>query len=68
MRQKKEEQELQNVLRNIRIGDPSDDNVDTIFSLHLNSGKLAFEQIEEIKQKATYIFANRRHMEEHNRE
>ena len=26
------------------------------------------EQIEEIKQKATYIFANRRNMEEHNRE
>ncbi len=30
-----------------------DDNVDTIFSLHLNSGKLTIEQIEEIKQKAT---------------
>ena len=26
------------------------------------------KQIEEIKQKATYIFANRRNMEEHNRE
>jgi hypothetical protein len=39
-----------------------------IFSLHLNSGKLTIEQIEEIKQKATYIFANRRNMEEHNRE
>jgi hypothetical protein len=30
--------------------------------------KSTIEQIEEIKQKATYIFANRRNMEEHNRE
>ncbi len=68
MWQKEKKRELQDLLKNTRIGQPSDENIDTFFSLHLNSGKLTIEQIEEIKQKATYIFANRRNMEEHNRE
>jgi hypothetical protein len=68
MGQKKEERELQDLVKNTRIGHPIDENIDTIFSLHLNSGKLTIEQIEKIKQKATYISVNRRNMEEHNRE
>jgi hypothetical protein len=37
-------------------------------SLHLNSGNFSQAEIEEIKKKATYIFANKKDMIEHSRE
>ncbi len=51
---------------NTRVGHPSDNNVETILALHLNSGNFTMEEIEEIESKALYVFANKKQMKQHN--
>jgi hypothetical protein len=68
MHQYSGEQEFQDVLKNTRVGHPSEENTESIMSLHLNRGCLNVKQISEIEEKATYIFANQKNMREHKRE
>lgn len=68
MRQNEKNKEFRELLKKLRVGEPDIENVETVMSLHLNNNNFSFEQVEEIKQKATFIFANRKYMEEHNRE
>jgi len=66
IRQDETQQEFRDVLGNCRVGHPSDDNVETILALHLNSGKFTIQEIEEIEAKALYVFANKKLMKQHN--
>ena len=66
IRQNNDQEELRDVLRNTRVGHPSDNNVETILALHLNSGNFTMEEIEEIESKALYVFANKKQMKQHN--
>lgn len=68
MRQEEKENEMREMLKNVRIGHPNDKDTELIRSLHLNSGKFTLEQISAIENKAMYVFANRKNMKEHNRE
>ena len=68
IRQNEDQREFRDVLGNTRVGYPSEDNVETILSLHLNSGSFSMQEIEEIEGKALYIFANKKQMKEHNLE
>jgi hypothetical protein len=65
IRQNKDQREFREVLGNTRVGYPSDNNVETILSLHLNSGNFTMQEIEET---ALYIFANKKQMKDHNLE
>jgi len=60
--------ELRDILKNTRIGEPSENNIKSLMSLQLNSGNLPVEQIQAIEDHALYIFANKKLMKEHNRE
>jgi len=60
IQQDNNQEELRDVLRNTRVGHPSDNNVETILALHLNSGNFTMEEIEEIESKALYVFANKK--------
>jgi len=66
IRQDKDQEEFRDILRNTRIGHPSDDNVETILGLHLSSGNFTIKEIEEIESKAVYVFANKKQMKQHN--
>ena len=66
MRQDEEQKEFRELLKNTRVGHPTEQEKDIILSLHLNSGNFTQSQIEEIKAKATYIYANKKEMIEHN--
>jgi len=66
IRQNNDQEELRDVLRNTRVGHPSDNNVETILALHLNSGNFTMEEIEELESKALYVFANKKQMRQHN--
>jgi len=60
--------ELRDILKNTRIGEPSENNIKSLMSLQLNSGILPVEQIQAIEDHALYIFANKKLMKELNRE
>jgi hypothetical protein len=62
--QDKNQEEFTDILKNTRAGHPSDNNTDTILSLHL--GNFSVQEQEEIESKALFVFANKRKMPEHN--
>jgi hypothetical protein len=66
MRQSEEQKQFLKLLQNYRHGYPKEEDKYVLLSLHLNSGNFTESQIEEIKKKATYIFANKKDMIEHN--
>jgi hypothetical protein len=66
MRQDEEQRELRELLKNVRIGYPSESDKDVLLSLHLNSSNFTQSQIKDIEENATYIFANKKDMMEHN--
>jgi len=66
MRQDEEQKQLHELLHHYRTGFPRKEDEDVLLELHLNSGKLTQAQIKEIKNNATYIFANKKDMIEHN--
>jgi hypothetical protein len=57
--QDKDQEEFRDLLANIRKGKPSDTNVKTLMSLHLNSNKFSVDDIKAIEKKAMYVFANK---------
>jgi ABC-type cobalamin/Fe3+-siderophores transport system ATPase subunit len=66
MRQNEEQKEFRELLKYVRIGNLRESDKEILMSLHLNSGKFTQAQIEQIKREATYIFANKKEMMEHN--
>ena len=66
MRQDEKEKEYRELLNHTRFGQPTEHDKDVLLSLHLNSGNFTQSQIEDIKKKALYVFANRKEMIEHN--
>jgi hypothetical protein len=55
-------------LANTRIGSPTDDNVETLMALYLNSDHFTIQQIQDIEKKTMYVFANKKKMKEYNYE
>jgi len=47
-------------MANTRIGKPSDTNVETLMSLHLNSNGFSVHGIKAIEKNAMYVFANKK--------
>jgi hypothetical protein len=66
--QDKEEQEFRNILANTRIGSPTDENVATLMSLHLNSNQFSIQDVKNIEKKAMYVFAYKKKMKKFNTE
>ena len=67
MRQNKDETEFRNLLDNTRLGYPTESDKDVLLlSLHLNSGNLTPRQIEYIRNRATFLYANKQDIIEHN--
>ena len=66
MRQDKDQTEQLEMLKNLRIGHPTETDKDILLSLHLNSGNFSQQQIDAIMDKATFVFAKRKDMMEHN--
>jgi hypothetical protein len=66
MRQNKEEKEFRNLLDNTRLGYPTECDKDILLSLHLNSGNFTPEQKHYILNKATFLYANKKDVIEHN--
>jgi len=68
---KEEKEEFRHLLENTRIGYPlgypSGNNKDILLSLHLNSGNFTPKQKEYILNKATFLYANKQDIIEHNR-
>jgi hypothetical protein len=62
-----EEEEFRHLLENTRIGYPSENDKDILLSLHLNSGNFTPKQKEYILNKATFLYANKQDIIEHNR-
>jgi hypothetical protein len=60
VRQNKDQEEFRDLLANTRIGKPSDTNVKTLMSLHLNSNEFSVDDIKAIEKKAMYVFANKK--------
>ena len=58
MRQNENETDFQRLLDNTRLGYPDKSDKDVLLSLHLNSGNLTSKQIEYIKNRATFLYAN----------
>jgi hypothetical protein len=68
VRQDKEQQEFRKILAHTRIGSPTDENVATLMSLHLNSNEFSIQDVKNIEKKAMYVFANKKKMKEFNTE
>jgi hypothetical protein len=51
VRQNKDQEEFRDLLANTRIGKPSDTNVKTLVSLHLNSNEFSVDDIKAIEKK-----------------
>jgi ABC-type cobalamin/Fe3+-siderophores transport system ATPase subunit len=66
MRQNEDQKEQREMLKNLRLGHPTEVDKDVLLSLHLNSGNFTQQQIGEIMEKAMFIFANKKDMMEHN--
>ena len=66
MRQNEEQKQLVNLLKHVRLGYPREQDKYILLSLHLNSGNFSQTQIEDKKKRATYVFANKKDMTEHN--
>ena len=66
MRQNEEQKQFLELLKHCRKSDPREIDKHVLMSLHLNSGNFSQSEIDEIKKKATYIFANKKDMIEHN--
>ena len=66
MRQQEHEVEFMNILCRIRLGEATNEDISTLMSLHLDHHDFSREEVEEIRKKAMYIFANKKPMQEHN--
>jgi len=66
MRQNENKTDFQSLLDNARLGYPTKSDKDVLLSLHLNSGNLTSKQIEYIKYRATFLYANKQDVIEHN--
>ncbi len=66
MRQNEEQNQLHQLLKHYQVGSPRKEDEDVLLELHLNSGKLTQSQVKKVKEAATYIFANKKEMNEHN--
>ena len=66
MRQNEDETEFRSLLDNTRLGYPTESDKDVLLSLHLNSGNLTPRQIEYIRNRATFLYANKQDVIEHN--
>jgi len=66
MRQNEDETEFRSLLDNTRLGYPTESDKDILLSLHLNSGNLTPRQIEYIRNRATFLYANKQDVIEHN--
>jgi len=66
MWQNENETDFQSLLDNTRLGYPTESDKDVLLSLHLNSGNLTSKQIEYIKNRATFLYANKQDVIEHN--
>jgi hypothetical protein len=62
--QDKNQEEFRDILKNTRTGHPSDNNTETMLSLHM--GNFSVQEQEEIESKALFVFTNKRKMQEHN--
>ena len=60
MRQDEDQKEQREMLKILRLGHPTEFDKDVLLSLHLNSGNFTQQQIEEMKEKATFIFNNKK--------
>ena len=58
------QQHFLDILQHCRHGNLTREHCDTLMSLHLNN--FSPDKMESIKKKATYIFANREPMKQHN--
>jgi hypothetical protein len=56
MRQDEEQKEFRELLKDTRLGHPTEQEKDIILSLHLNSGNFTQSQIEEIKAKKQHTY------------
>ena len=54
------------VFYNTRLGYPTESDKDVLLSLHLNSGNLTPRQIEYIRKRATFLYANKQDVIERN--
>ena len=66
MRQQEHEIEFMNILCRIRLGQATNEDITTLMSLHLDHHDFSRDEVEDIKKKAMYIFANKKPMQEHN--
>jgi hypothetical protein len=66
VRQNKDQEEFRDLLAKTRIEKPSDTNVKTLMSLHLNSNEFSVDDIKAIEKKAMYVFANKKKKREFN--
>jgi hypothetical protein len=66
MRQDEDQKQLQELLKCHGFPRKEDEDCDVLLELHLNSGKLTNAQIQKVKDNATFIFANKKEMIEHN--
>jgi hypothetical protein len=65
MRQDTDQTQQREMFKNLRVGHPTEVDKDILLSLHLNRGNFSQQQIDEIMEKATFIFAKRKDMIEH---
>jgi hypothetical protein len=65
LRQDEDQKEQREMLKNLRLGHPTEVDKDVLVSLHLNSGNLT-QQSDEIMEKTAFIFANKKDMIKHN--
>ena len=66
MRQQEHEIEFMNILCRIRLGEATNEDISTLMSLHLDHHDFSKEEVDEIRKKAMYIYANKKPMQEHN--
>jgi hypothetical protein len=66
MQQNEDETEFRNLLSHTRRGYPSETDKDILLSLHLDHGNFTEKQIKYIREKATFLYANRKDVIEHN--
>ena len=68
MRQQQQEVLFIRILKNIRIGNASNEEIAILMSLHLSDHRFSEEDRKKIRENAMYIFANKAPMQEHNRQ
>ena len=68
MRQQQQEVLFIKILKNIRIGNASNEEIAILMSLHLSDHRFSEEDRKKIRENAMCIFANKAPMQEHNRQ